>query len=98
MKVSRALPLIAMFLIATFSFFNAQGPVNFTGPELLGRPTDNSVTLNVVANAALDAYVQFGTEPGSYSDQTGVVSSAANLPLEITLNGLQNNTRYYYRL
>jgi phosphodiesterase/alkaline phosphatase D-like protein len=98
MKVSRTLPLIIVFLIAAFSFYNAQAPVNFTGPELLGRPTNNSVTLNVVANAAVEGYVQYGTESGSYSDQTGVVSALANLPLEITLNGLQSNTRYFYRM
>jgi hypothetical protein len=98
MKVSKTLLLLTVFLFAAFSFYNAQAPVNFTGPELLGRPTNDSVTLNVVANAALEAYVQYGTDPGSYSDQISVVSAAANLPLEITLNGLQSNTRYYYRV
>ena len=29
----------------------------FTGPELLGKPTDNSITINVVVNEAVDDVV-----------------------------------------
>lgn len=76
----------------------AQQAVSFPGPELLGRPTDTSITVHVVANAAIDAYFQYGTEPGSYTAETAPVSSAANEPLAVTLDGLQSNTRYFYRM
>lgn len=72
--------------------------VSFTGQELLGRPTNSSITINVVANQPLDAYVEYGTQSGTYSGQTAIVSSAANEPVEILIPGLQTNTKYYYRM
>jgi uncharacterized repeat protein (TIGR02543 family) len=76
--------------------------VTFSGPELLGRPTDHSITVNVVAEQALDAYFEYDTETGGggdgYDYQTGIVSSIANEPIEVVIDGLQPNTRYYYRM
>src|ERR1035437_17062 len=70
----------------------------FTGTELLARPTDHSITLNVVSSSALDAYVEYGITSGAYSDTTSHVSQAANLPIVIVLNGLSADATYYYRL
>ena len=73
-------------------------PVDFTGTGLLGRPTNHSITLNVVAaNTALDAYVKYGTTSGVYIDSTTIVSKAANDPIEIVIDELSANTKYYYR-
>ena len=57
------------------------------------------MTINVVANAAIDAYFQYGTQlnAGVYS-QTNTVSAAANVPLVVTLEGLSSNTQYCYRM
>jgi hypothetical protein len=77
---------------------NITAQVNFTGPELLGRPTDQSVTLNVYANTNIEAYVEYGTVSGNYTNQTSIIVSIANEPFEIVITGLSNNTRYYYRL
>ena len=68
------------------------------GPELLGRPTNASVTLSVVPQADVDAYVEYGTASGVYTGQTGVVSRTAGTPVEILVDGLSANTLYYYRL
>lgn len=38
----------------------------FIAQELLGRPTDTAVTVNAAALSDLEAYYEFGTEPGSY--------------------------------
>ena len=70
----------------------------FTGSELLGRPTDQSVTLNVVANTAYWVYFEYGTVSGSYTQQTAPVSAAADEPITVLMNGLSANTRYYYRM
>ena len=70
----------------------------FDGPELTGRPTATSITLNVVYNQAMDVYIEYGTESGIYTSQTGIVSSAANVPNETVISNLTPNTRYYYRL
>ena len=72
--------------------------VGFPAPELLARPTDHSVTLQVVADTALEAYAEFGTSSGTYTKATATVSASANDPLALVLDSLSANTKYYYRL
>ena len=72
--------------------------VTFPAPELLGRPTDSSVTIHVVPGSTIQAYVEYGLAPGSYQSQTPTVTAPANQPLRVLLSGLQPNTRYYYRM
>jgi len=72
--------------------------VNFIGTELLCRPTDNSVAVNVVADAPLQVYFKYGTESGVYPDQTGLISYAANEPIKVVIDVLTADTRYYYRM
>jgi len=66
--------------------------------EILGRPTDNSVTLQLIFSDSAQVRVSYGTTPGTYTNQTAWLSLAGNDPAEITLSGLQANTRYYYRV
>lgn len=75
-----------------------QTSVDFSGPEQLGRPTATSIALNVVPDAAIDAYVQYGTSAKSMGKRTAAVQGAAGKPLTITIGGLKADTRYYYRL
>lgn len=66
--------------------------------EILGRPTNTSVTANVVPSVALEIYYEYGTTPGAYTARTTAQKAAAGLPLETIIAGLQPNTRYYYRI
>jgi Calcineurin-like phosphoesterase len=86
--------LVALVIPAS----HLQGQVSFPGTELLGRPTNDSVTINVVASTAIDAYFQYGTQSGTYTNQTNIVSAPANEPLVVDITGLQDDTRYYYRM
>jgi hypothetical protein len=70
----------------------------FVGPELLGCPTDRSVVLNALSLLTLEAYVEFGTSPGSYPFRTTLGAHPGGTPLETIIDGLSSNTRYYYRL
>ena len=69
----------------------------FVASELLGRPTDRSVTVNVVASADLEIYLEYGTESGVYINQTSVMKGSRDIPIEIAVDGLLSNTRYYYQ-
>ena len=86
-----------LFIFSSGTRLYAQA-VSFTGQELLGRPTNLSITINAVANQAIDAYFEYGTTPGTYTVQTAIVSSPANEPVEVVITGLQSNTKYYYRM
>ncbi len=66
--------------------------------EILGRPTSNSITVNVVPAVGMELYYEYGTSPGSYTARTAAQKASAGAPLETLISGLQPNTRYYYRL
>lgn len=75
-----------------------QGPAPFLAPEVLGRPTDHSVTVNVVPTEELEIYLEYGAAPGVYTGRTPAESHPGGRPFEVTLDGLHPDTRFYYRL
>ena len=73
------------------------GPAE-TLSQILGRPTGDSVTLSVLSTSDLEAYIEFGDAKGRYVRKTDTLRSNAGSPLEFQLDGLQPDTRYFYRL
>jgi PKD repeat protein len=74
--------------------------VNAPAPQLnivLGRPTNTSVAASVLLEAGTDAYLEYGTAPGTYASASRVATSSAGEPVTLTVDGLRPNTRYYYR-
>jgi hypothetical protein len=65
---------------------------------LLGRPTDHSVTANVIPDQSGEISFEYGTASGVYGSQTGATACTANEPVEVVIGGLTSNTRYYYRV
>ncbi len=75
-----------------------QAAPTFTMGELLGRPTDSSITVHAVADRNLDVYFEYGPDSSSYSGKTQVASFSAGTPIEVAIQGLQPDTLYYYRM
>lgn len=71
---------------------------NITQSEILGRPTDNSITVQAFFDADVEMRVQYGLASGVYSFQTNWQLFLANEPAELTLQNLSPNTAYYYQL
>jgi hypothetical protein len=65
---------------------------------LLGRPTDNSITINAMAGKDLEVYVEYGPAPGKYTRRTAVTRIAPGSPKEIVIDKLRPDTTYYYRM
>jgi hypothetical protein len=65
---------------------------------ILGQPTDKTVTVNVLSATAREVYVEYGETAGTYSGKTPSQNVVADVPVEIVLNGLKPNTRYFFRL
>jgi predicted phosphodiesterase len=65
---------------------------------MLGRPTDNSVTVQAFFDADMEMCIQYGTISGTYPNQTSWQTFLANEPAEILVSGLQANTQYFYRM
>jgi hypothetical protein len=100
MKISYSMYFIFAFLfIFILSSNSAIAQVTFSGTELLGRPTNTSITINVIPDANIDLlYYEYGTSPGSYTAQTATTSATGDQAHEVVMSGLQSNTRYYYRM
>jgi hypothetical protein len=71
-------------------------PVSFN--ILLGRPTDESVTANIIPDQDAEFYIEYGTSSGEYTEQTATFGAAAEEPIEIEIDGLAANTEYSYRI
>ena len=70
---------------------------DFFATEILGRPTNTSVTVNIVPAKNLEIYFEYGTASGNFTNQTAQVTANANAPIESLMDKLAPNTRYFYR-
>jgi hypothetical protein len=65
--------------------------------EILGRPTDKSMTISVLFSEVVQVYVEYGTAQGAFSQSTATITSLPETPVVMELQPLLANTRYYYR-
>jgi hypothetical protein len=103
MKTSRSLLLLCLFAsliglsISPGSLFATT--ITFMGAELLGKPTANSITINIVPAATIQYYYEYGTtQGGPYPYATAPRTATGGQPDEVVITGLSPNTRYYYRM
>jgi hypothetical protein len=99
MKMKRLFPIYLILVLASCLWLQqyASAEATFTATELLGRPTNSSVTVNAVADVDLEVYFEYGTASGVYTGQTTPTTFSGGDPIEVVINQLQPNTRYYYR-
>ncbi len=72
---------------------------SFRGNIVLGRPSLRSIVANVFAPAqGGSVWLVYGTTAGRYDAKSATVTLAPAQPVEVSLNGLLADTRYYYRL
>jgi len=64
---------------------------------LLGRPTDHSVTANVIPDTSGEISLEYGITTG-YGSQTSTVTCTATEPVEVVIDGLAPDTEYYYQV
>ena len=65
---------------------------------VLGRVSDQSVTVNSLAKETIEGFFEYGTSAGNYSVKTGLLNFPASKPVETVFDKLQPNTQYFYRL
>lgn len=101
-RIGRLLVLLA--LLASLAggpgvTVEAATAITFTAEELLGRPTDTSVTINIVPGQTIEYVYDYDTDSGEpYAEQTALATATGGQPHEVTISGLAVNTRYYYRM
>jgi hypothetical protein len=62
---------------------------------ILGRPTRDTITASVLAYQDTEGFVAYGTQPGDYTRQTPTRRFKKGETVELLLNSLRPDTRYY---
>ena len=91
---------LLLLKIITTLFFILSGNNSLSAQscnEILGRPTDSSVTLSILFDRQTEVYREYGTAPGVYAFNTAHDIAAGDTPLEVDFTGLTPDTKYYYR-
>ena len=65
---------------------------------VLGRVSDQSVTVSALSKEPIEAYFEYGTAAGHFERKTQLLAFNAAQPLEVVFDHLQPNTGYLYRL
>jgi hypothetical protein len=72
--------------------------ITFTAEELLGKPEDTSITINIVPASTIEYHYQYGLDSNANTWQTPTITATGGQPSEVTITGLTANTHYYYRM
>jgi hypothetical protein len=76
----------------------AASTITFTAEELLGKPEDDRITINIVPASTIEYHYQYGLTSGANTWSTDNVTATGGQPSEITITDLTPNTQYYYRM
>ena len=95
---------IFIFLVFLFSLMGGStlsaraATITFTGQELLGRPTNTSITISVLPDSDIKLYYEYGTTSGVYPAHTAHESATGGQPKVMVISGLSADTKHYYRM
>ncbi len=91
MKTIRSI-FLAVFFIGFNQLFSQDYNI------LLGRPTNQSITISIQFVSNSDFYFSFGILPNQNHVLTDTFQTNSVFPSEIELNSLQSNQMYFYKL
>jgi hypothetical protein len=66
--------------------------------EILGRPTNTTVSVNILFTQQAEVYWELGTASGNYSLKTATSTVSKDVPLDVDFTNLTTDTKYYYRV
>lgn len=88
--------IVVSFFAFLFSVkINAQ---NIIHTEVLGKPTDNSISVKCFFDTLMQMRAEYGTVSGVYTNQTAWQTFNNTQASEIFMTGLTANTKYFYRV
>jgi hypothetical protein len=84
-----------MLPVLLITFPGVANSQNFN--EILGRPTDHSVTVSVLFPQAREVKIEYGLTQSDLGQSTPVTTGTADTPVVTDLQPLLPDTRYFYR-
>jgi hypothetical protein len=107
-KRSLILTILLLMPLAALTLAQGRRPPQATLPAdvkrladlsvILGRPTDTSITANVLSAEPREGYIEYGLAAGNFTGKTDLVKLSAGTPTEVLLDRLDRDKRYFYRL
>jgi hypothetical protein len=94
MKINKYKTLILFAVIFSLRL-NAQ---NILHTEVLGKPTNNSISIKCFFDTTVQIRAEYGTISGTYTNQTLWFTYNSSQAAEVVINNLSANTKYYYRI
>ena len=86
------------FSFSILLFFIANSSVSAqTYTEILGRPTNTTITMSILFDQKADVYWEIGTAPATYTFSTPTYTTVVDSPLVVDFTNLAPNIKYYYR-
>jgi len=89
---------MALTVLAESSIGKAFGVTTPSFTQILGRPTSNSISLSILANESISAYLEYGYAKGKYGYKSSSKDLSAGTPGVYELTGLKANSKIYYRV
>ena len=65
---------------------------------ILGKPTADSVLVHALADEGTTVFAEYGETAGPFSSRTGNIDASSDGTAVVAIEGLQADTRYFYRL
>ncbi|MFZ2513934.1 MAG: metallophosphoesterase family protein [Candidatus Saccharimonadales bacterium] len=84
--------------VANFANYSSTIEAGLVGSSILGSATNDSISINTLAEKGMTVYVEYGTKSGALSQKTGTRTSQSGEPIVTEITGLSANTKYYYRV
>ena len=84
--------LLLTGFVCLFRVLNAQ-----SYNEILGRPTNESITISFLPDQSTEVFWEYGTSSGSYPLITSTYTVLTDSVLETGFSGLTTDTKYFYR-
>ena len=66
--------------------------------QILGRPTNSTISINILCKQQAEVYWEYGTISGKYANKTTASTVTGELPFEYEISNLMADTQYYYRI
>lgn len=87
---------IASFLLLIFATHTKAQ--NILQTEVLGKPTNNSISIKCFFDTTVEIRAEYGTISGTYTNQTSWLTYNSTQAAEVVVSGLNANTKYFYRI
>lgn len=94
MKINKYL----LFTLIAFLFSIKINAQNITHTEVLGKPTNNSISIKCFFDTTIQIRAEYGTVSGLYTNQTSWLMYNSSQAAEVIITNLSANTKYYYRI